>query len=218
MLEYLSFGILALILGFKHSFDADHIIAVSNILRKARSMAAAVRVSVSWALGHMLTAVIVTVLLYIFRESLLKNLLSHFDQIVGFMLIILGIISFKDVFAHFHEHKHGKTKHAHPHVHAKKENRHVHKHMLGIGIIHGLASNDELLLLFTASLGVTTLGGIIAGVGIFSIGVVLGMITFAAFFSYPLIKTNSETIYRIIAGVTGAVSVVYGLVIVVGGV
>ena len=35
----LEFAALALFLGMKHSFDADHLVAVSNLLTKARSLA-----------------------------------------------------------------------------------------------------------------------------------------------------------------------------------
>ena len=213
MFAYLSFLMLALVLGFKHSYDADHIIAVSNLLRRAHSMKFAIKMSASWAVGHMLTATAITVVLYIFRESLLSSVLQHFEKIVGIMLIVLGIISFRDVFKFdHHAHRHGSSVHAHPHLHGRQqEDRHAHKHMLGIGIIHGLASNDELLVLFTASLGVATLGEILIGVGVFSIGVVLGMVVFASFFSYPLVKLHSDKIYRVISAITGVVGIVYGL-------
>ena len=38
MLELISFIALAFVLGFKHSYDSDHLIAVSNILRKVDSI------------------------------------------------------------------------------------------------------------------------------------------------------------------------------------
>ena len=82
--------------------------------------------------------------------------------------------------------------------------------MFGIGIIHGLASNDELLILFAASLAVTSLGGLLVGLGIFSIGVVLGMIFFAMIFSFPLLKLNSEKIYKLVSFGIGAIGVAYG--------
>ena len=216
MLEPLSFAGLALLLGFKHSYDADHIIAVANVLRKTSTLASAVRISISWAVGHMVTATVVTILLYAFRESILRTVLANFDKAVGIMLIVLGLFSLKDMFnSHSHTHKHGNIKHAHPHAHSNEGNihKHAHKHMFGIGIIHGLASNDELLILFAASLGLTTLPGILLGVAIFSAGVVLGMVLFALVFSYPLLKARSEFFYRLITIVTGAASVAYGAAI-----
>ncbi|HLD97346.1 MAG TPA: sulfite exporter TauE/SafE family protein, partial [Candidatus Nanoarchaeia archaeon] len=214
MFDYISFAGLALLLGFKHSYDPDHIIVVANFLREADTLKSAVRVSVSWAVGHMITAAIVTTLLYAFRESVIHTFLANFEKVAGVVLIALGLFSLKDFFSlHSHPHKHEETEHSHPHTHPSECNigKHTHKHMFGIGMMHGLASNDELLILFTASLGLTTLSGILAGVAIFSIGVVIGMVVFALLFSYPLLKTRSKTFYKVITLITGTASVVYGL-------
>ena len=213
MIELISFMLLALVLGFKHSYDSDHLIAVSNILRKVNSVKSSVRVGFSWAVGHMLTATIITILLFVFKESLLNNVLPNFKKIVGALLIILGIFSLKEFFSlHSHSHFHGKIVHSHPHVHIKnnKHSHHFHTHMFGIGIIHGLAGNDELLILFTASLAVTSLGGLLIGLSVFSIGVVLGMTLFTIIFSYPLIKINSERVYKIVCFGTGSIGIAYG--------
>ena len=213
MFEHLPFAGLALLLGFKHSYDPDHLIAVANFLRKASTLRSAVRISISWALGHMVTAAIVTTLLYAFRESILRLFLANFEKVVAVMLIVLGLFSLKDLLSlHSHAHKHENTQHSHLHLHSGEGNvhKHAHKHMFGIGIIHGLASNDELLILFTASLGLTTLAGILLGVAVFSIGVVLGMVLFAVLFSYPLLRTRSEICYKLITIITGVVSIAYG--------
>ncbi len=206
---------LGLLLGIKHAFDADHVLAVSGILRKARSIWSSARLGISWGVGHMATAAIITVLLYYFRDSFFANILGYFQKIVGVMLIVIGIVALKElVYVHAHRHFHGRFSHAHPHLHQKGSTRqHLHKHIFGIGIIHGLASNDELLLLFTASLGITTIGGILLGVGFFSIGVIIGMVLFSMLFSYPQVKQHGERMYRGITFLTGSASVVYGTLI-----
>ena len=211
MIELMPFAILALVLGFKHSYDADHLIAVSNILRRADSVKSSMKAGFSWAAGHMLTAAIITMLLFIFKKSFLNNVLPHFEKIVGLMLITLGILSLRDFFSfHSHRHSHGSIVHSHPHIHAKQDKNHSHRHIFGIGILHGLASNDELLALFAASLAVTSLGGLILALGFFSFGVVIGMVLFALIFSYPLIKMNSEKIYRLVSFGTGSAGILYG--------
>ena len=213
MFELISLMLLALVLGFKHSYDSDHLIAVSNILRKVDSVKSSIRIGFSWAIGHMLTATIITITIFIFKESFLNNVLPHFEKVVGVMLTVLGILSLRDFFSlHSHKHSHGDTSHSHPHIHIKKnkDNRHFHTHMFGIGIVHGLASNDELLMLLTASLAVTSLGWLLVGLGFFSLGVVIGMIFFAIIFSFPIINLNSKKIYNIISFSTGSIGVVYG--------
>src|SRR3989344_920083 len=215
MIAILGFMALALVLGFKHSYDSDHLIAVSNILRKGDSIKSSIKVGFSWAVGHMITATVITIVLYMFRETVLNDVLPHFEKIAGIMLVILGILSFRDFFTfHFHKHSHGSRAHSHLHLHEKHQETHFHKHMFGIGIIHGLASNDELLLLFTASFAVTSLGGLLLGLGIFSVGVVLGMLIFTCIFSYPLVKLHSNLVYRSVTFVTGSAGVAYGALMV----
>lgn len=231
MLDMFAFAGLALLLGFKHSYDADHLLAVANFLRKAHNLAAAIRISVSWAFGHMITAALITTLLYAFRESLLAAFIAVFDKIAGIMLILLGIFSLKDMLGfHSHVHLHNGKPHIHLHLHknlSMKEQsqsekpghgKHIHKHMFGIGIIHGLASNDELLILLTASFGLASLAGILFGVAVFSIGVVSGMVLFAFIFSFPLLKSRSEALYKGVTLVTGAASIAYGGMMLAGAV
>ena len=79
MLEYISFGLLALALGFKHSYDADHIVAVSNILKNSKSIKNAFKISMSWAAGHLLTALLITAILYSFKDTILRNFLGKFE-------------------------------------------------------------------------------------------------------------------------------------------
>ena len=212
MLESISFMALALALGFRHSYDSDHLIAASNILRKSDSMKSSVKIGFSWVLGHMLTAAIVTIILFIFKESFLSNVLPHFEKIAAIMLMVLGILSLKDFLSlHSHAHRHGNIVHSHPHIHLKRHHdKHSHRHMFGVGVVHGLASNNELLMLFTASLAVTSLAGLIAAIGLFSFGVALGMLLFAFAFSYPLIKLHSEKIYKLVSLGTGSIGVIYG--------
>lgn len=208
----LELAFLALLLGIKHSYDTDHLVAVSNYLIKSPSIKNTVKLSTSWAIGHMITAGIITVILYTFRETFFKIYLNYFEVAVAIMLIALGVYSFKDI-SIFHrlKHVHKTEKHEHFHSHTEIEKiAHHHWHLLGIGIVHGLASNDELLLLFTLSLGITSLAGILGGVAIFSIGVVLGMCLFGIAITMPLLKTRSGKLRDYVSVIAGGLSLIYG--------
>lgn len=215
MLEFLP---LALFLGIKHSFDADHLVAVSNLLTRARGVRSALKLGISWAFGHMITATIITVVLFNIKEPLLSWLLAQFEILVALMLIALGAWSIWQArIFHTHRHAHEEELHAHPHIHLKNaKSDHSHRHIFGIGIVHGLASNDELLILLTASLGVSTLAEMIAGVAVFSAGVVLGMVIFALLFTYPMLKVRGEKLKRLLTGGVGAISVAYGAMLLLG--
>lgn len=209
----LEFALLAFGLGVKHSFDADHLVAVSNLLTRAKSIRHAAKMSAFWASGHMLTAAIITLLLIAFKDSLLPLVLEEFELAVAAMLIFLGAVSVAQAVAfHSHRHAHGGEEHEHFHMHlgAEKDD-HSHCHMFGIGIVHGLASNDELLLLLTVSLGAATAAEMLVGVGIFSLGVVVGMIAFAA--AFTLLRSRAAAFARALNFAVGASSIAYGIFI-----
>jgi high-affinity nickel permease len=215
LLQDIPLFLLALILGIKHAYDADHILAVSTYIVKSTSLSQTLKMSVSWAVGHMATAGIITLLIFIYRDFFLSKALVYFEPVVGLMLIILGIASvlnYKgiEVF-HFHTHSSKDEGHLHAHIHEEgKSHAHYHKHMFGIGIVHGLASNDELIILFTASLGIATLFGLISYVAIYSMGVVIGMIVFGYIISYPLLKAGKETVIKTAMLLFGLISILYG--------
>ncbi|MEK6843046.1 MAG: sulfite exporter TauE/SafE family protein, partial [Candidatus Micrarchaeota archaeon] len=143
-----------------------------------------------------------------------------FELLVGAMLIFLGALSIyqaKHMAIHSHTHIHEGKKHTHLHAHIIANNKdHSHRHMLGIGIIHGLASNDELLLLLTVSLGVSSLLEMLAGVGIFSIGVVVGMVAYSIFLTVPMLKIKSNKVQKAINSSIGFASILYGAVLILG--
>ncbi|GBC74862.1 hypothetical protein HRbin06_00169 [archaeon HR06] len=201
--------LLALLLGVKHSYDADHLIAVSNLLIKKISLINKLKMSLNWVIGHSLTASLITFLLYFFKEEILVNHLSQLELGVALMLIVLGILTLKDFIFHKHIHEHDGKIHSHYHFHFRDKDNHYHKHMLGIGVIHGLASNDELLILFTASLNITTLSGLIFGLLVFNIGVALGMVAFTLGLHYIM---NKFKIF-ILTFLVGCISIIYGILL-----
>jgi len=203
------FIVLALALGFKHSYDADHLVAVSNLLTRSVSLRKTAWMSLSWAAGHMVTATIITVLLYELRETLLKDVLGHLELAVAVMLVVIGVVGLlvEFGFVHRHVHVHEGEEHVHTHVHLPGVP--LHRAMFGIGVVHGLASNDELLILFVASLSVTSLAGLVGGVGVFSIGVVLGMIVFGIGVSFPIMRWGGARVRRVINVTAAILSILY---------
>ncbi len=222
LLDSIPLFALALLLGVKHAYDADHLIAVSTYIVKSRSISQTIKMSLSWALGHMTTAGIITVLIYMYRDFFLTRILVYFETVVGVMLIVLGaasILSYKGIkLFHRHRHKQDGDGHLHAHMHDRRKiHTHYHKHMFGIGSVQGLASNDELIILFTASLGVASLQELIAYVAIYSLGVVAAMVAFGMVISSPLIKARKESVTRNVMLIFGFISIVYGALILQNG-
>ncbi|MCE7736777.1 MAG: hypothetical protein GPJ54_17980 [Candidatus Heimdallarchaeota archaeon] len=121
--------LVAFILGIKHSLDADHVVAISSILLRAPTLKKTFSLSISWALGHMLTASIITFILFTFREVVLDKFLGSFEIIVAVMLIIIALLTIAWEFniISFGKHSHG---HLHDdHTVCQDENclKHSHK-------------------------------------------------------------------------------------------
>jgi len=218
--EFIAFMVLALALGFKHSYDADHLVAVSNLITRSGSIRKTSLMSMSWAAGHMVTAAIITVLLYTFRQAILADVLGHLDLLVAIMLLFIGVVGLLWEFNlfHVHEHWHGLVQHRHFHtwLHGHLTKHGEHKTMFSIGIVHGLASNDELLVLFVVALGVATLSGILLGVAVFSLGVVAGMIVFAVSLNYPMLRWGRGPVRRVVNVVVAVLSIAYAILLFAG--
>jgi len=213
--------VFAIILGIKHSFDADHLVAVSGMLTNSQTRRTAT-LSISWALGHMITASILTIILYTFRESILKTFLDNLEILVPIMLIIIAFFTLAWEFDLVHYHRH---KHQHENMNQEKEHTHLHLHgrskkehgaMVGIGIIHGLASNDELLLLFTLTIGIEELSRILLGVVFFTIGVILGMVAYGMSINYPVQKWGQKQVTRVVNVTIASISVMYAIWLLLG--
>ena len=88
--------------------------------------------------------------------------------------------------------------------------------MFGIGIVHGLASNDELLILFTISLSATSLLGLLLGVGVFSMGVVLGMVVYGIGVTYPIARFGKSRVRKTVNISVAVLSIAYAVLLLAG--
>lgn len=212
--------VLALALGFKHSYDADHLVAVSNLITRSGSVRKTSLMSTSWAIGHMTTATIITILLYTFRQQFFAEVLANLDLLVAIMLVCIGVVGLLWEFnlLHVHEHWHGFVQHTHVHswLHGRLSKHGEHKTMFSIGIVHGVASNDELLVLLVVALGVETLSGMLIGVGVFSLGVVAGMIVFAIGLNYPILRWGNRPVRRVVNTGVAVLSITYAALLFAG--
>ena len=214
----------ALVLGIKHSFDADHLVAVSSLLTRSPTIKNTASLSISWALGHMVTASIITIILFTFKETLFKDFLANLDILVPLMLIVIAIltIAFEFDLIHFHKHKHTshgtniEKEHSHVHTHILGSKRRDHTAMIGIGFIHGIASNDELLLLLTLTFGFQDLVGILIGVLVFTLGVIIGMVGYAISINFPIRKWGTKKVSRTVNLSIAGISMFYAIWLLIG--
>lgn len=164
----------AAVVGFGHAFEADHLVAVSNIVTKRKKLTLAVKDGIFWGLGHTSTIFLIGLLMIVGRVTFLKDYFGYFEAVVGLMLIVLGFYRLWQYFNNKHQH----AKSIDP-----EDNHHL---AYGVGLIHGLAGSGAMILLV-----MTEIQGSFNGILyllIFGVGSILGMLVAAGIFSLPFSK------------------------------
>ena len=88
---------LGLVLGMRHSTDPDHVVAVSTIVSKQRSVRHAALIGSFWGLGHTLTIFVVGCLIILFGVVIPPRLGLSMEFSVALMLILLGLLNLTGV-------------------------------------------------------------------------------------------------------------------------
>jgi high-affinity nickel permease len=83
--------LLTIYAGFIHAFEADHLLAVSNIVSQRNSMKSSLKDEIFWGLGHSSTIFFIGLLMIIFKVSISESSFHYFEATVGVMLIALAI-------------------------------------------------------------------------------------------------------------------------------
>jgi high-affinity nickel permease len=89
--------LLGLVLGMRHSTDADHVVAISTIVSKQRSIRNAAFIGSVWGLGHTITIFIVGALIILFGVEIPPRLGLSMEFSVALMLILLGVLNLSGV-------------------------------------------------------------------------------------------------------------------------
>jgi len=205
MLYVLSLGFL---FGLRHALDADHIAAVASLATRSRSVNDALRVGISWGLGHGLTLFAVSAVVLLMGVGFPERVAALAEFLVGIMLVGLGLdVVRRTIRERLHVHGHGHADnryHVHIHSHAgegRHENlRHEHEHPVGlprraavIGLMHGLAGSAALLLLTLGTFDTVLVG--LAYVALFGIGSMLGMAALSFTMALPLRRAARYTVW-----------------------
>ena len=140
------FSIIALgfFLGMRHATDPDHVIAVTTIVSRQRSVRHAALIGALWGLGHTITILVVGSAIILFGLVIPPRLGLTMELSVGLMLILLGIVNLSGLMRwitetltpmhsgqsvqwgqHSHPHGHGDFIHSHPHGHSPEKHGHL---------------------------------------------------------------------------------------------
>ncbi len=138
MITLLSIIVLGFFLGMRHATDPDHVIAVTTIVSRQRSIRHAALIGLLWGLGHTITILVAGSAIILFGLVIPPKAGLTMELSVGLMLILLGTLNLSGMMRwitetamplrpgqHPHPHGHGDYVHSHPHGHGLEKHGHA---------------------------------------------------------------------------------------------
>jgi nickel/cobalt exporter len=215
---------LGLLLGMRHSTDPDHVVAVSTIVSKQRSIRQAGLIGTIWGLGHTLTIFAVGSMIILFGVVIPPRLGLSMEFSVALMLILLGVLNLTGVMQRVTSYLTRNRKPATAPTLSRAEtllDRSVGQfgvyqcvRPLVIGIVHGLAGSAAVALLVLSTIHSPVWATIY--LLIFGAGTMVGMMCMTAVMAVPLAYAGSRftSVSRVFSVASGVVSVCFGFFLV----
>jgi high-affinity nickel permease len=167
--------------GIVHAFEADHLLAVSNIVTQRNSILHSMKDGICWGLGHTSIILIMGVIMIVCKVQIRPHYFHYFEALVGIMLVVIGVYRLYKLIKHF-----TITQQPTASFDQMNPSKNLHKASYGIGLMHGLAGSGELVLLVMIQIISPTIG--LLYLLLFSVGTILGMLVAAALCSIPFSK------------------------------
>src|SRR5450432_3448983 len=134
MTSGLAILIVGFVLGMRHASDPDHVIAVSTIVSRERSIVKAALIGILWGCGHTITIVAVGAAIIVFGLAIPTRVGLTMEFSVGLMLILLGILNLTGAMKWLTQKfspAHPKVEGEHAHLHEHNSHLHLHWHSHG---------------------------------------------------------------------------------------
>lgn len=222
----------ALALGALHTFEVDHMAAVSAFVVRRPRVLDALGYGLRWALGHGGVILLVGTAIILLRVHLPEAAGVLLERLVGVSLVALGGWVFLTARRlHAHIHAHGQVVHTHLHAHPVPHRRirhtpggddppvpHAHGHAAtAMGALHGLAGTAPAVALVPLA-GMESAGPAFLYLAVFGVGTTLSMALYAMLAGWAAgrVAHRSGMLGRGLARVAGLGSVAVGIVWLVG--
>lgn len=175
----------------RHATDPDHIVAVTTIVTRERSVWKAAGIGAIWGLGHTLTLLVVGGAIIAFKIAFNARLGLSMEMCVAVMLIVLGLLNLFDVRARANE-----PSATRPFV---------------IGVVHGMAGSAAAALLIVPLLDDPRWAALYLLT--FGLGTVVGMTLITISIAAPslLVASRTPDLERSLRLASGGLSVCFGL-------
>lgn len=187
----------ALLLGFIHALEIDHMMAVTAFVSRKPTLATAFRFGLRWGIGHSLAVFVAGAILLATGLRWAAGMEAVLEGAVGVALVGVGIWSLRTA-RNLHRHHPG-------------EHRSHARAVASLGVMHGLAGTTAVVALLPVTLLPSGLG--LAYLVCFGVGVTSGMAAFAlvAAAAMQRVAAGAPAAVERIARWAGAGSIVVGL-------
>jgi high-affinity nickel permease len=217
--------LVAIVLGFRHASDPDHLAAVSTLIAgtRERATAAAGRLGLAWGLGHATTLFAFGLPIVLFESYLPEPVQESAETTVGVVIAALAIwllIRWRRGLFHVHVHAHDRGLHAHGHVHRGEGHPHLPMRArsphqaFGIGLVHGMGGSAGVGVLLLASIHDHALA--VAALALFALCTALSMATLSTGLGFTLGRPRVRSAFPAVAPLIGLASLCFGIWYVLG--
>ena len=192
----------SLLLGVQHSFEPDHMAAVSVLATDEKQSPAnrwkLIWRSSHWALGHSFTLILFAVLVLLLKSNISLEVSDKVEMLVGPLMIWLGVVAIRRNFI--------KTPLVPAEVAPQRFSR-----SFWVGMVHGLAGTGgacAVALTLAASDARTAVWIIV----IQSLGIIISMSAYGYFFAFSVGKfvSKRERFLQTVNYVIGVFSIIIG--------
>jgi ABC-type nickel/cobalt efflux system permease component RcnA len=205
LLAVLSIG---LVFGLKHATEVDHVVAISTIVSRHKSIFRSAFVGALWGAGHTASLLVIGAIVLSLRIAIPERVSGWLEFGVALMIIGLGVSALWRALhandeVHVHQHSHDGQSHTHVHFH-EHESKHnatsraAHTHAVSrigwkpvlVGMMHGLAGSGALTLLVLTQINSPLLGFLY--VATFGLGSIVGMLLMSGLIGLPFAFTSGK--------------------------
>ena len=182
---------LGALLGLRHATDADHVVAVTAIVSRERSLRRAAGIGALWGIGHTLTLLVVGGAIVTFRLVIPTRLGLALEFGVALMLIVLGFSNLR----------------------ARDDAPRAAVRPFLVGLVHGLAGSAAVALLVLATIRGTFEA--LVYLFVFGLGTIIGMMAVTMLLAVPTLYAGAR-VTRFQSGIrvaAGALSIAFGLML-----
>src|SRR4051812_39380094 len=181
----------SLMFGMRHATDSDHIVAVTAIASRERSVLKASWLGAVWGFGHTLTLLLVGRAIIAFKIAFTPRIGLSMEFAVAVMLIVLGLLNLFEI-----RPRSVSVSTARPFL---------------VGVIHGLAGSAAAVLIIVPLIPDPRWAALYLVV--FGLGTVVGMTLITLSIAAPsfLLASRMSGMQRTLRLASGAISLVFGL-------